>query len=111
MITFNTQKEFEDTVMKVIKERLSVNVHCYTEYNMRLLTTREFSKILDLAYEIKGDGRLGEALWNVCRLSSEYVDILYKLLQHAKSCKVYLYRWQNDLAVIKYFIDNFVEEF
>lgn len=78
---------------------------------MRLLTTQEFSEILDHAYEIKGDGRLGEALWNVCRLSGEYVDNLYNLLRHAESCNEYIYHWENDLAVIKYFIDNFVEEF
>ena len=32
MITFNTQEEFEEAVMLVVKDRLTVNVHCYTEY-------------------------------------------------------------------------------
>jgi len=78
---------------------------------MRLLTTQEFSEILECAYKIKGDGRLGESLWNLCRLSGEHADNLYKLLRHAENCTDYIYHWMNDLAVIKYFIDNFVEEF
>lgn len=77
---------------------------------MRLLTTQEFSEMLEYAYNLKSSTMtLGEALYHTSRNLSN--DNLKDLLEHARMMEDYLYSWENPLAVIKYFIDNFVEEF
>lgn len=78
---------------------------------MRLLTTQEFSGILECAYARKTEC-LGETLWRVCNyFNADEMRILRESLNHAHECGHYIYHWENDLAVIKYVIDNFVEEF
>lgn len=77
---------------------------------MKLLTTQEFSEILDYAYNNRGYGMtLGDTIYQAARIKSDHN--LKELLTHARDSGDYLISWQNDLAVIKYFIDNFVEEF
>ncbi len=77
---------------------------------MRLLTTREFSSILDVAYNTRGYGMtLGETIFGEA-LGSSNGNVL-ELFTHARESGNYIISWHNDLAVIKYFIDNFVEEF
>lgn len=77
---------------------------------MRLLTTQEFSEILECAYNARGYGMtLGDTIYQAARIQSNHN--LKVLLTHARESGDHLITWQNDLAVIKYFIDNFVEEF
>ena len=77
---------------------------------MRLLTTQEFSSILDVAYNTRGYGvTLGEAIFREAIGSND--DNILELLRYATESGFHIVSWQNDLAVIKYFIDNFVEEF
>lgn len=78
---------------------------------MRLLTTQEFSEILECAYARKTEC-LGETLYQVCNyFENDTMSTLKQLIDHAKDCGTDFYHWENDIAVIKYFIDNFVEEF
>lgn len=77
---------------------------------MRLLTTQEFSEILDYAYVHRGYGMtLGDTIYQAARIQSNHN--LKELLTHARESGDYLITWENEIAVIKYFIDNFVEEF
>lgn len=74
---------------------------------MRLLTTREFSNILSIAYGIRGyNETLGYVLYD-----GIIDDKMTPLISHAIESGDHIITWENDLAVIKYFIDNFVEEF
>lgn len=74
---------------------------------MKLMTTKEFSLILEIAYGIRG---YNETLASV--LYSGICDHkLTNLLQHAKENGIDMYYWENDLAVIRYCITNFVEDF
>ena len=74
---------------------------------MRLLTTQKFSHLLCIAYGIRG---YNETLGNVL-YTGIIDDTLQQLIKHAIDSGDHIPTWQNDLAVIKYFIDNFVEEF
>lgn len=77
---------------------------------MRLLTTQEFSEILERTYRNgKGNSTLGETLYVEALIHGN--KNMRDLMDHASEMGDYLITWQNDLAVIKYFIDNFVEEF
>lgn len=76
---------------------------------MRLLTTQEFSGFLRMAYVRGADDTIGAELHRIA--FAQFDGNLRELLNHAHECGHYLYHWENDLAVIKYFIDNFVEEF
>lgn len=76
---------------------------------MRLLTTQEFSEYLDQAYGDRGYGEtLGQSIYRVAIGKDD--DNMRELLKYAAENGFYLYSWENDLALIKYFIDNFVEE-
>lgn len=77
---------------------------------MRLLTTQEFSEILDVAYNTRGYGMtLGEAIFREALSSNN--DVVLELFRYATESGSHIVSWENPLALIKYFIDNFVEEF
>ncbi len=76
---------------------------------MRLLTTQEFSGLLRHCY-VRGSGELLGT--EIHRFANAQIDgNLKELIAHAKESGTDFYHWGNDLAVIKYFIDNLVEEF
>lgn len=76
---------------------------------MRLLTTQEFSGLLRNVY-VRGSGEL--LGMEIHRFADAQIDgNLKELIIHAKESGTDFYHWQNGLAVIKYFIDNLVEEF
>lgn len=78
---------------------------------MRLLTRKELSNHLSLAYGTRFYSEtLGEAL---LRGAQATADGNFKaLLNHTVlECGIWLLDWVDDIAVIQFCIDNFVEEF
>ena len=78
---------------------------------MRLLTRKELSSHLALAYGTRFYSEtLGQALLRAAQATAD--SNFLELLDHAVlGCGISFLCWVDDIAVVQFCIDNFVEEF